>query len=104
MNKSLFRSTTIYLLSAKCECIKPYVNAAPKDKLPGSVCRLDYCSDVNFCPSNTTCKNAEDQPQDVDECALGLHNCSAAAICTDLHIGYKCTCAEGVSTSTYLPL
>uniref|UniRef100_A0A915AKQ6 Transmembrane cell adhesion receptor mua-3 n=1 Tax=Parascaris univalens TaxID=6257 RepID=A0A915AKQ6_PARUN len=110
----------------RCECIKPYVNAAPKDKLPGSVCRLDYCSDVNFCPSNTTCKNAEDQavctclpgyvdirrserrleagfpkesyclkPQDVDECALGLHNCSAAAICTDLHIGYKCTCAEG---------
>ncbi|VDM42590.1 unnamed protein product [Toxocara canis] len=110
----------------RCECIKPYVDAAAKDKLPGSVCRLDYCSDVNFCPANSTCKNAEDQavctclpgyidirksehlaeaglskdnyclkPQDVDECALGLHNCSAAAICTDRRIGYECACAKG---------
>lgn len=43
----------------RCECIKPYVNAAPAGKLPGSVCEIDYCSDVNFCPANTTCHNEE---------------------------------------------
>ncbi|CAG9540270.1 unnamed protein product [Cercopithifilaria johnstoni] len=110
----------------RCECIKPYVNAAPPGKLPGSVCRIDYCSDVNFCPANTTCQNEEsgaecvcnegyvdlrpspyrDQLhypenvyclllQDVDECALGLTNCSAVAVCTNLRIGYKCRCPDG---------
>ncbi|KAK6049468.1 calcium binding EGF domain protein [Cooperia oncophora] len=32
---------------------------------------------------------------DVNECALGLHNCSAAAICTDLKNGYECKCPDG---------
>ncbi|KIH66063.1 hypothetical protein ANCDUO_03606, partial [Ancylostoma duodenale] len=72
-----------------------------------SICVLDYCSDVNFCPTNTTCKNMEQQAEcrcdpgftdirksdrrnalglgddtfcmhvrDVNECALGLTNCS----------------------------
>ncbi|VDM92517.1 unnamed protein product, partial [Onchocerca ochengi] len=110
----------------RCECIKPYVNAAPPGKLPGSVCRLDYCADVNFCPANTTCQNLEGGPecvckegymdirssprlaelnipknvyclriQDVNECELGLTNCSAVAICTDLPFGYKCRCPDG---------
>ncbi|KAJ1374162.1 hypothetical protein KIN20_036788 [Parelaphostrongylus tenuis] len=89
----------------KCECIPPYVNAAPEGAVPGSVCTIDYCSDVHFCPANSTCKNVGDQaglgdticlrPIDVDECALGLHNCSAAAICTDLKPGYECRCPDG---------
>lgn len=33
---------------------------------------------------------------DIDECALGLHNCSAAAICIDKKIGYECQCQEGL--------
>ncbi|KAM3722540.1 Transmembrane matrix receptor [Dirofilaria immitis] len=109
----------------RCECIKPYVNAAPPGKLPGSVCRINYCADVNFCPANTTCENREDgaecvckegyvdirsspyldkfflnnvyclRIQDVNECDLGLTNCSAVAICTNLPIGYKCRCPDG---------
>lgn len=39
--------------------MKPYVNAAPPGKLSGSVCRIDFCSDVQFCPANTTCRNGE---------------------------------------------
>ncbi|MFH4974923.1 hypothetical protein AB6A40_001632 [Gnathostoma spinigerum] len=116
----------------RCECVKPWVNAAKPGQIPGSVCQIDYCSDVNFCPANTTCKNENDKAQcvclpgyidigkaatsepqrgntdqknledvhcvktiDVNECALGLHNCSAVAICTDLPNGYKCECPEG---------
>ncbi|CAB3402805.1 unnamed protein product [Caenorhabditis bovis] len=109
----------------KCECIKPYVNSARGEELPGSVCSIDYCSDVNYCPLNTTCVNVDEQARcdckpgfedlrksdhlseaglgeaicmrltDVDECALGLHNCSAAAICIDKKIGYECRCQDG---------
>ncbi|CAI4230491.1 unnamed protein product [Auanema sp. JU1783] len=109
----------------KCECIPPYVNAATDGAVPGSVCSIDYCSDVNYCPLNSTCHNVDEQArcdckpgfvdlrksdhlseaglgdsiclrsQDVDECALGLHNCSAAAICTDKKNGYECACPEG---------
>ncbi|TKR77105.1 hypothetical protein L596_018138 [Steinernema carpocapsae] len=109
----------------KCECEKPFVNAAEKDQIPGSVCRLDYCSDVNFCPLNSTCINEEQQAFckckpgfmdirkaanrqalgledafcmrtiDVDECALGLHNCSAAATCHNTKVGYTCECNDG---------
>jgi len=61
----------------RCECVQPYVNAAPANRLPGSVCRL------------------EPRLVDVDECLLGLTNCSAAAICTDLPQGYSCKCQEG---------
>ncbi|KAK6028756.1 EGF-like domain protein [Ostertagia ostertagi] len=91
-----------------------------------SVCVLDYCSDVNFCPTNTTCKNMEQQAEcrcdpgftdirksehrnaiglgddtlcmhvrDVNECALGLTNCSGVAECIDRPIGYTCRCPEG---------
>ena len=30
--------------------------------------------------------------RDVDECALGLHNCSKIAECTNLEVGYTCKC------------
>jgi hypothetical protein len=33
--------------------------------------------------------------RDVDECALGLHNCSSYAICTNLPDGYSCQCPAG---------
>ncbi|PIO70594.1 EGF-like domain protein [Teladorsagia circumcincta] len=61
----------------KCECLPSYSDAAPPGAVPGlvsssllyaldlsrSVCVLDYCSDVNFCPTNTTCKNMEQQAE-----------------------------------------
>ena len=107
----------------KCECLPSFSDASPPGAVPGnypllseniklgSVCTLDYCSDVNFCPTNTTCKNMEQQAEckcdpgfmdirksekramvglsddvlcmhvrDVDECALGLTNCSGIII------------------------
>ena len=33
--------------------------------------------------------------RDVDECALGLHNCHSYAICTNLREGYSCACPTG---------
>lgn len=33
--------------------------------------------------------------RDVDECALGLTNCSGVALCQDHAIGYSCSCPEG---------
>ena len=84
---------------------------------------LDYCSDVSFCPKNSTCVNGEQAGEcicehsfvdirhsenranlgmnmenfclnirDVDECALGLTNCSGVALCEDRSIGYSCAC------------
>jgi len=47
----------------KCECKKGYTDASPKGSIPGSVCVLDYCSDVNYCPSNTSCVNTEQQAE-----------------------------------------
>lgn len=32
--------------------------------------------------------------RDVDECALGLTNCSGVALCKDLPIGYSCSCVS----------
>lgn len=111
-----------------CECIPPYAipTPAPEGALPGSVCVLNYCNDVNFCPLNTTCENQENSaacvckkgfvdirrsekraelglsddtycmdPRDINECALGLTNCSGIAICTDLPFGYECKCPAG---------
>lgn len=107
----------------RCECNPGYENAAKPGELPGSVCRANFCLDANFfCPENTTCVNHQDnatceclkgfvdlrksprgyEPQayclglaDVDECALGITDCSGDAICTDLRDGYKCECREG---------
>lgn len=90
----------------RCECLPSFTDASPPGRIPGSTCVLDYCSDVNFCPANTSCVNQEQQAvcqcdsgfvdirksekrtqfyksdtlclklRDVDECALGLTNCS----------------------------
>lgn len=110
----------------KCECLPSYYDTSPVGSVPGSLCVLDYCSDVNFCPTNTTCKNMEQQAEckcdagfmdirksekrtalmlgddtlcmhvrDVDECALGLNNCSGVAHCIDRAVGYTCKCPDG---------
>ncbi|OZC08479.1 hypothetical protein X798_04540 [Onchocerca flexuosa] len=109
----------------KCECLPSFIDVSPKDAIAGSVCVLDYCSDVNFCPKNTTCVNQEHQAicdcdpgyvdirksekrtqlfdqdtlclkmRDIDECALGITNCSGVAECVDKTIGYECHCPEG---------
>ncbi|CAJ0943046.1 unnamed protein product, partial [Mesorhabditis belari] len=109
----------------KCECLPSYADASPPGAIPGSVCHLDYCSDVTFCPTNSTCKNLELQAEcrcepgymdirksekradigleesycmhtrDVNECALGLTNCSGVAECIDRPIGYTCKCPDG---------
>lgn len=110
----------------KCECKKGFSDASPKGSIPGSVCVIDYCSDVNYCSINSTCVNTKDNAEcqckngfvdirknklpitndfntkfyclntrDIDECFLGLHNCSSVANCTDLKIGYTCACQTG---------
>ncbi|CAJ0578738.1 unnamed protein product, partial [Mesorhabditis spiculigera] len=109
----------------KCECLPSYADASPPGAIPGSICNLDYCSDVDYCPQNSTCKNMELQAEctcdagymdirrsekraqlgmpeslcmhtrDVNECALGLTNCSGVAECTDRPIGYTCRCPDG---------
>ncbi|GMS89863.1 hypothetical protein PENTCL1PPCAC_12038, partial [Pristionchus entomophagus] len=109
----------------KCECLPSFTDASPAGSIPGSMCVLDYCSDIDFCPRNTTCKNLEQQAEcscdpgmadirkserrsllgigdalcmnlrDVNECALGLTNCSGVAECTDKPLGYECKCPEG---------
>ena len=33
--------------------------------------------------------------RDVDECALGTHDCDVNAYCTDTHPSFKCTCMAG---------
>uniref|UniRef100_A0A7E4VNX4 Transmembrane cell adhesion receptor mua-3 n=1 Tax=Panagrellus redivivus TaxID=6233 RepID=A0A7E4VNX4_PANRE len=33
--------------------------------------------------------------RDINECALGLHNCSGVADCIDLPLGYTCKCPDG---------
>ncbi|VDN55231.1 unnamed protein product [Dracunculus medinensis] len=109
----------------RCECLPSFTDASPPGRIPGSTCVLDYCSDVNFCPANTSCVNQEQQAvcqcdsgfvdirksekrtqfyksdtlclklRDVDECALGLTNCSGVAECSDKAFGYECNCPEG---------
>ncbi|CAD5233599.1 unnamed protein product [Bursaphelenchus xylophilus] len=90
-----------------------------------NTCQVDYCSDVDYCPTNTTCVNLKFKsdcqclpgftnirengkrpqgmlrdticlkPFDVNECELELHNCSKVAKCTDLPFGYSCSCPDG---------
>lgn len=47
----------------KCECNKGFSDGAPKGAIPGSVCVLDYCSDVTFCSGNSSCVNTEQQAE-----------------------------------------
>lgn len=63
--KPIFCYKTIHAF--RCECIKPYVNSAPPGELKGSECKIDYCSDVNYCPMNSTCKNGKDGPECICE-------------------------------------
>jgi hypothetical protein len=108
-----------------CECLPRYKDATPKNATRGSICVYDYCSDINFCPANTTCVNEQKKGvcqcldgfidirnikarvfigleskwclarRDVDECALGLTDCSGVATCTDKLDGYECACPRG---------
>ena len=39
---------------------------------------------------------------DVDECALGLDNCSQHAACIDTSSSYSCTCLSGYSGNGYI--
>ena len=39
---------------------------------------------------------------DVDECALGINNCSPNAYCTNTAGSYYCTCKSGFSGSGYI--
>lgn len=41
--------------------MKGFTDAALPGAVPGSVCHLDYCSDVNYCPQNSTCINLEQE-------------------------------------------
>ncbi|KAI1732442.1 adhesion G protein-coupled receptor E2 [Ditylenchus destructor] len=106
----------------KCECLPGFEDTSPPGAIAGSVCTHLPCSDVNFCPANTTCVNLPNHEAkcqcnrefvDIshsenrvslglsssqcmnpqDVCALGLHNCSKVAICTPKPPGdYTCSC------------
>lgn len=65
---------------AECHCRKGFVDIRKSEKRIA----LGYAED-NFCLNIL----------DVDECALGLTNCTGEAICTDLKVGYTCACPLG---------
>ncbi|KAF7632829.1 hypothetical protein Mgra_00007760 [Meloidogyne graminicola] len=65
---------------AECQCQPGFVDIRHSE----SRMSLGYASD-QYCLST----------RDVDECALGLHNCSSYAICTNLPEGYQCQCPPG---------
>ncbi|KRZ75495.1 Transmembrane cell adhesion receptor mua-3, partial [Trichinella papuae] len=112
--------------SYKCECKPGFIDISPPGSKPGTVCIVDYCADVPFCPINTTCVNLPElqgarcecqqgfvdirnspfiknfipntyciAERDVDECVLGLTNCSSVAECVNLDVGYTCKCPAG---------
>uniref|UniRef100_A0A915E6E7 EGF-like domain-containing protein n=1 Tax=Ditylenchus dipsaci TaxID=166011 RepID=A0A915E6E7_9BILA len=106
----------------KCECLPGYDDNSPAGSVAGSVCESLPCSDVNYCPLNSTCVNLPNHEAECqckqefvdisqsetrlslglsnsqclspyDVCALGLHNCSKVAICTPKPPGsYSCAC------------
>ncbi|CAJ0941120.1 unnamed protein product, partial [Mesorhabditis belari] len=54
----------------KCICDVGYIDATPADLVPGTICKPNYCADVNFCPANSTCHNYEESAQCV--CKAGF--------------------------------
>lgn len=64
---------------AKCDCNAGFVDLRKSDRL----------SEAGL--GDVMCLRSVD----VNECLLGLHNCSPAAICTDKKLGYDCKCQEG---------
>uniref|UniRef100_A0AC34QH72 Uncharacterized protein n=1 Tax=Panagrolaimus sp. JU765 TaxID=591449 RepID=A0AC34QH72_9BILA len=65
---------------AECQCNHGFVDIRKSEK------RLSIGLD-----QDTYCLNV----RDVNECALGLHNCSGVAECIDLPVGYTCRCPAG---------
>ncbi|CAJ0580735.1 unnamed protein product, partial [Mesorhabditis spiculigera] len=44
----------------KCICNDGFKDASEPDQVPGTICLLDPCSDVNYCPANSKCKSYGD--------------------------------------------
>ncbi|KHN76197.1 Transmembrane cell adhesion receptor mua-3 [Toxocara canis] len=65
---------------AECQCNKGYVDIRKSEKRTQLLPQTD-----------TLCLKL----RDVDECALGLTNCSGVAECIDKAVGYECRCPEG---------
>ena len=65
---------------AECHCLPSFVDIRKSER------RLSLGFDAD-----TICL----RQIDVDECALGLTNCSGVAVCTDLPMGYECSCPAG---------
>uniref|UniRef100_F1KPJ6 Transmembrane cell adhesion receptor mua-3 n=1 Tax=Ascaris suum TaxID=6253 RepID=F1KPJ6_ASCSU len=65
---------------AECQCDKGYVDIRKSEKRTQLLPQIDaLCLKL----------------RDVDECALGLTNCSGVAECIDKAVGYECRCPEG---------
>lgn len=67
---------------AKCVCLPGYVNV--------SAVAVNVREKAGL-TAETVCL----KPGDVNECLLGLHNCSSVAICHDLPVRYTCECPAG---------
>ena len=46
-------------------------------------------------------KNGNFVLADIDECTLGVHNCSSHAVCINTHGGFQCQCALGYDGSGF---
>uniref|UniRef100_A0A183C216 EGF-like domain-containing protein n=1 Tax=Globodera pallida TaxID=36090 RepID=A0A183C216_GLOPA len=67
-------------LQAECHCNNGYTDIRRSEsRLSMGLSPDQYCLSI----------------RDVDECALGLHNCSTYATCTNLPDGYTCQCPAG---------
>ncbi|KAL3070193.1 hypothetical protein niasHT_039386 [Heterodera trifolii] len=67
-------------LQAECHCNNGFTDIRRSEsRLSMGLSPDQYCLNV----------------RDIDECALGLHNCSAYATCTNLPDGYTCQCPAG---------
>ncbi|KAI6194473.1 hypothetical protein M3Y96_01128600 [Aphelenchoides besseyi] len=65
---------------AQCQCLPGFVDIRESNRRVAA-----------GLPADVLCLRAAD----VNECALGLHNCSVIAQCIDHRFGYSCACPEG---------